>query len=184
MEAKANSEPEALVALVRRAKDGSQGDLEILIGRFQDRIAGFIYSIVGRDDAIEDLCHNTFIKMITGLRGLEKPESFESWLFRIARNVCNDFLRKKKLWRIFVPFEPQHEQIASALPRSDSRLQAFHTAIEGMPANQKELILLLGENDWSYEQLAEITGSSLSAVKSRLFRAREYLRQRMPDDEE
>jgi DNA-directed RNA polymerase specialized sigma24 family protein len=53
-----------------------------------------------------------------------------------------------------------------------------------MPANQKELILLLGENDWSYEQLAEITGSSLSAVKSRLFRAREYLRQRMTDDED
>jgi DNA-directed RNA polymerase specialized sigma24 family protein len=52
-----------------------------------------------------------------------------------------------------------------------------------MPPNQKELILLLAENDWSYEHLAEITRSSVSAVKSRLFRAREYLRQRIADED-
>src|SRR5271169_62460 len=118
-----NPEPEDLGELVRRAQDGSEAALETLICRFQDRIAGFVYSLVGRDDAIEDLCHNIFLKMIGGLPRLKTPESFESWLFRIARNACTDFLRKRRLWRMFVPFEPQHEQIAAYVsPRAESRL--------------------------------------------------------------
>ena len=112
--AEISPEVEDLPALIRRAQDGSEAALEVLISRFQDRIAGFVYSLIGRDDAIEDLCHDIFIKMISGLSGLKNPESFEAWLFRIARNVAMDSLRRKRLWRMFVPFEPKHEQIAEA----------------------------------------------------------------------
>jgi RNA polymerase sigma-70 factor, ECF subfamily len=181
--AEISPEAEDLAALIRRAQDGSEAALEILITRFQGRIAGFVYSLIGRDDAIEDLCHDIFIKMISGLSGLKNPDAFEAWLFRIARNVAMDSLRRKRLWRMFVPFEPKHEQIAEAPRSGDSRVEEFRAALEGMPPNQKELILLLAENDWSYEQLAEITRSSVSAVKSRLFRAREYLRQRVADED-
>jgi len=181
--AEISPEAEDLTALIRRAQDGSEAALEILIARFQDRIAGFVYSLIGRDDTIEDLCHDIFIKMISGLSGLKNPDAFEAWLFRIARNVAMDSLRRKRLWRMFVPFEPKHEQIAEAPRSGDSRIEEFRAALEGMPPNQKELILLLAENDWSYEQLAEITRSSVSAVKSRLFRAREYLRQRVADED-
>ena len=180
--AEISPEAEDLAALIRRAQDGSEAALEILIARFQDRIAGFVYSLIGRDDAIEDLCHDIFIKMLSGLSGLKNPDAFEAWLFRIARNVAMDSLRRKRLWRMFVPFEPKHEQIAEAPRSGDSRVEEFRAALEGMPPNQKELILLLAENDWTYEQLAEITRSSVSAVKSRLFRAREYLRQRVADE--
>jgi RNA polymerase sigma-70 factor (ECF subfamily) len=181
--AEISPEAEDLAALIRRAQDGSEAALEILIARFQDRIAGFVYSLIGRDDAIEDLCHDIFIKMISGLSGLKNPDAFEAWLFRIARNVAMDSLRRKRLWRMFVPFEPKHEQIAEAPRSGDSRIEEFRAALDGMPPNQKELILLLAENDWSYEQLAEITRTSVSAVKSRLFRAREYLRQRVADED-
>jgi RNA polymerase sigma-70 factor (ECF subfamily) len=181
--AEISPEAEDLAALIRRAQDGSEAALEIIIARFQDRIAGFVYSLIGRDDAIEDLCHDIFIKMISGLPGLKNPDAFEAWLFRIARNVAMDSLRRKRLWRMFVPFEPKHEQIAEAPRSGDSRIEEFRAALDGMPPNQKELILLLAENDWTYEQLAEITRSSVSAVKSRLFRAREYLRQRVADED-
>ena len=181
--AEISPEAEDLAALIRRAQDGSEAALEIIIARFQDRIAGFVYSLIGRDDAIEDLCHDIFIKMISGLPGLKNPDAFEAWLFRIARNVAMDSLRRKRLWRMFVPFEPKHEQIAEAPRSGDSRIEEFRAALDGMPPNQKELILLLAENDLTYEQLAEITRSSVSAVKSRLFRAREYLRQRVADED-
>ena len=182
--AEISPEAEDLAALIRRAQDGSDAAMERLIARFQDRIAGFVYSLIGRDDSIEDLCHDIFIKMISGLSGLKNPDAFEAWLFRIARNVAMDSLRRKRLWRMFVPFEPKHEQIAEAPRSGDSKIEEFRAALDGMPPNQKELILLLAENDWTYEQLAEITKSSVSAVKSRLFRAREYLRQRVADNED
>lgn len=169
--------------LVRKAQAGSEVALELLVSRFRDRIAGFVYSLVGNDDAIEDICHNVFLKMISGLRGLKTPDSFEAWLFRIARNACTDFVGKKRWWRMFVPFEQKHEPTVPDLPGTDDRIDAFRAALEELPRAQKELILLLADNEWSYEQLATITGSTVSAVKSRLFRAREFLRHRIVDED-
>lgn len=180
---KTNPEQEHLAALVRRAQDGSEAALEGLVCRFQDRIAGLVYSLIGRSDAIEDVCHNAFLKMISGLPRLRDANSFEPWLFRIARNACNDHFRKERVRRLFVPFELKHEQVTTPEHHVDSRLDGFRVAVEGLPRAQKELILLLAEHDWSYEQLAEITNSTVSAVKSRLFRAREFLRGRETDED-
>jgi RNA polymerase sigma-70 factor, ECF subfamily len=180
---KTNPEPENLAALVRRAQDGSEAAMEALVCRFQDRIAGLVYSLIGKSDAIEDVCHNAFLKMISGLPKLRDAKSFEPWLFRIARNVCNDHFRKERVRRLFVPFELKHEPVTRVEHQVDSRLDAFRVAVEGLPLAQKELILLLAENDWSYEQLAEITNCSVSSVKSRLFRAREFLRGRETDED-
>ena len=180
---KTNPEPESLAALVRRAQDGSEAAVEALVRRFQDRIAGLVYSLIGKSDAIEDVCHNAFVKMISGLPRLRDANSFEPWLFRIARNVCNDHFRKERIRRLFVPFEPKHEQSTAPESHLESRLAAFRVAVESLPRAQKELILLLAEKDWSYEQLAEITNSTVSAVKSRLFRAREFLRVRETNED-
>jgi RNA polymerase sigma-70 factor (ECF subfamily) len=96
-----------------------------------------------------------------------------------ARNTCSESLRLERLRRMFVPFEPKHKQLALVPSDVDQKVAEFKTAVENMPRSQKELILLLLDNDLSYEELAAITGSTVSAVKSRLFRARESLRQSM-----
>jgi RNA polymerase sigma-70 factor (ECF subfamily) len=172
-------EQEGLASLVLQAREGSEAALETLICRFQTRIAAFVYTQVGRDDAIEDICQNVFLKMIWGLAKLKSVESFEPWLFRIARNACRDFIRRKRLWGLLVPFESKHEQLAAVPPAREASLEKFHAALEEMPEGQRELIVLLADNDWSYEELARITRSTVSSVKSRLFRARESLRRRM-----
>jgi RNA polymerase sigma-70 factor, ECF subfamily len=171
-----------LAALADRARSGVESALEELVCRYQDRIAGFVYSLVGREDVIADICHNVFIKMIVNIKGLKAPESFEPWLFQIVRNCCFDHLRKERLRRIFVPFERKHEQVAALPQKPDSRLENFRRALQELPVKQRELILLLQERDFSYEEMAKITDSSLSSVKSRLFRAREQLRRRLVDE--
>jgi RNA polymerase sigma-70 factor, ECF subfamily len=174
---------EDVAVLVGHAQDGVEGALEELVRRYQDRIAGFIYSLIGREDAIADLCHNVFVKMIVNIGRLRTPQSFESWLFQIARNTCFDHLRKERLRRIFVPFERKHEEVAAQpAERADSRLDILRRALGNLPPKQRELILLLEENDFSYEELAQITRASVASVKSRLFRAREQLRRRLADD--
>ncbi|MGO9057080.1 MAG: RNA polymerase sigma factor [Candidatus Binataceae bacterium] len=173
---------EDLAVLADRARTGVESAMEELVCRFQERIAGFVYSLVGHEDVIADLCHNVFVKMIVNIKGLKTPESFEPWLFQIARNTCFDYLRKERLRRIFVPFERQHEQVAAQPDYPDGRLDNFRRALRDLPAKQRELILLLQERDFSYEELAQITHSSVSSVKSRLFRAREQLRRRLSDE--
>jgi RNA polymerase sigma-70 factor (ECF subfamily) len=167
---------EDLTVLVGRAQMGEESAMDELVRRYQDRVAGFIYSLVGREDAVADLCHSALVKMIVSLKRLRALESFEPWLFQIARNTCFDFLRKERLRRIFVPLTSAHEQVAAHAERTDGRLESFRVALAQLPPRQRELLVLLEQQEFSYEQLAQITGSTVSSVKSRLFRAREQLR--------
>jgi RNA polymerase sigma-70 factor (ECF subfamily) len=181
--AKPDIKADDVAELVGRARAGVERAMEDLIGRYQERVAGFIYSLVGREDVIADLCHNVFVKMIVNLKRLRAPESFEPWLFQIARNTCFDHLRKERLRRIFfVPFERKHEQIAAQTERADSRLDAFRRVLRELPPKQRELIVLMEHRDFTHEQLAQITRSTVSSVKSRLFRARDQLRRRLIDE--
>ncbi len=167
------------IALVVSARGGSPEAMEDLIGLYQERVAGFIYAMVGRTDQLQDLSQTTFVKMISGMSALKSPESFEPWLFRIARNVCTDHLRRERLRRMLVPFGQEHEPIEYPRAAAEGRLWTFRKMLKELPPRQRELVVLMGERDWSYEELARITASTVSSVKSRLFRARAFLRRRM-----
>ena len=172
-----------LRAQIEASREGDRHALEEVIRHYQDRVAGFIISIVGRESDYEDLCQTAFVKMALALPKLRSPEIFEPWLFRIARNVCIDHLRRLRWRRIFVPFTREHEQVSVEEPEEGSRTGAFEAALVQLPAEQRELIGLLRERDWSYEELAEITNSSVSAVGTRLFRARARLRKLLKEVE-
>ena len=177
MNSEAVAEPGGGIRLrVDAARKGDEQALETVIRSYQDRIARFIVSIVGRDADYEDLCQLTFVKMSLALPKLRSVDIFEGWLFRIARNVCMDHLRRLKWRRVFVPFTREHEEVPLEEPDDPGRYRAFEAALVELPSDQRELIALLRERDWSYAQLAEITGSTVSAVGTRLFRARSNLR--------
>jgi RNA polymerase sigma-70 factor, ECF subfamily len=172
-----------LRAQIEASRGGDRRALEEVIRHYQDRVAGFIISIVGRESDYEDLCQTAFVKMAFALPKLRSPEIFEPWLFRIARNVCIDHLRRLRWRRIFVPFTREHEQVSVEEPEEGNRTSAFEAALLQLPTEQRELIGLLRERDWSYEQLAQITSSSVSAVGTRLFRARARLRKLLKEIE-
>ena len=181
------SEDGLAVGLVAKSKNGDAAAMELLIEHYQPRVAGFVYARVGDGQAVEDLCQTIFYKMVLGLPRLEDDEKFEPWLFRIARNACFDYLRRRRLRRIFLPWKSGDDQIACTaepVPESedDQRIIAFRRALMLLPKKQRELVALLQDDRLSYEQLAEITNSSVRSVKSRLFRARRQLRKFMHED--
>jgi RNA polymerase sigma-70 factor (ECF subfamily) len=169
--------------LVARSKNGDAAAMESLIERYKPRVAGFALACVGDAQVLDDLCQTIFYKMILGLRRLQKDEKFEAWLFRIARNACFDHLRKQRLRRIFVPWQSAHQEFTSP-PESteDYRLAALRRALKILPRKQRELVALLQDDRLSYEELAVITKSSVSSVRSRLFRARRQIRKSMRDE--
>ena len=178
---------EGLIAgLVTKGKKGDASAMEALIECYQPRVAGFVFACVSDGQAVEDLCQTIFYKMLLGLPRLQTAEKFEPWLFRIARNACFDYLRRRRLRRIFLPWKDADDQLASApvAPESenDRRVNAFRQALTKLPRKQRELVALLQDDRLSYERLAEITNSSVGSVKSRLFRARRQLRKYMGDD--
>jgi len=175
------------ISLVAKSQKGDAAAMEALIARYQPRVAGFVFACVGEGQAVDDLCQTIFYKMLLGLPRLADAEKFEAWLFRIARNTCFDYLRRRRLRRIFVPWQSGENEWASA-PESpadavaERRLDSFRQALLRLPQKQRELVALLQDERLSYEQLAAITHSSVSAVKSRLFRARRHLRESMRDE--
>ena len=170
---------------VERARAGDHAAIRTLIELYQGRVGRFVLSMLGDDSEWEDVAQATFVKMMLGIERLQSPDFFESWLFKIARNSSLDHLRRRSWRRIFIPWEPRHGEIAApARGIEDGRLAQVERALTRLPADQRELILLMRENDWSYGDLARITGASATAVKSRLFRARSRLRALMSNGDE
>jgi RNA polymerase sigma-70 factor (ECF subfamily) len=167
----------ALVDLVRRSQSGDEAAQCELIKAYQRRIAGFVYAITGRSDSVEDIAQQIFIKMIRALDRLQAPEQFESWLFRLARNTCIDHLRRQKLRRIFLPFAPEHENVPEPEGAVDAEeFDALRHALAQLRPQDRALLALVQEGR-SHGEISDALGITVAAVKARLHRAREHLRQ-------
>jgi RNA polymerase sigma factor (sigma-70 family) len=174
-----------LTLTVTRARAGDHAAIHALIEQYQGRVGRFVRSMLGDDSEWEDVAQATFVKMMLGIERLQAVEIFESWLFKIARNASLDHLRRRRWRRLFTSWEPDHGEIAApARGVQDTRLTRLERALTRLPVDQRELILLMRENDWSYGDLARIIGVSVVAVKSRLFRARARLRALVRDGDD
>ena len=168
--------PDETCALVARAGSGDRRAMEQLIIYYQHRVARFVIGQTREAAHCEDLCQTIFVKMVLALPKLRTPERFEPWLFQIARNVCRDHLRARTGWRrLFAAYDASHDAVAAPEPQPDP-VDGIESRIEQLPPPQRDMLRLSLEEQRSYEELAELSQSTVSAVKSRLHRARESLR--------
>jgi RNA polymerase sigma-70 factor (ECF subfamily) len=168
--------PFDIVVLVARASDGERRAAEQLIALYQQRMARFVIGQTGDEAHYEDLCQTIFVKMVLALPKLRDRARFEPWLFQIARNVCRDHLRARQGWRrLFVSYDAEHEAVPAQEP-SRNMSEDIQRNIDRLPEAQRSLVRLSMDDRNSYQDMAQVTRSSVSAVKSRLHRARENLR--------
>jgi RNA polymerase sigma-70 factor (ECF subfamily) len=176
--ARSGREPLLPEDLILRGAGGDRQALAELIARYQTRVASFVIAQTGDRNNYEDLCQSIFVKMVLALPRLRATNRFESWLFQIARNACRDHLRARQGWRrLFVPLEPLHEHApANDSPAGSEHEAGLEQSLARLPADQRDLLQQSLQEKRSYEELARLSKSSVSAVKSRLYRARENLR--------
>lgn len=164
--------------LIARARVGDEQAMEELICSYQNRIGAMVIAIIGSDDDWEDICQQIFLKMILGLGRLKNPELFEPWLFRIARNAAFDHLRRRRTRRFLVPWWKSPALLVGDTPEIEMNTSnaALASAISKLAPADRELMALIGERDWNYSRIGALTGQSVSAIKSRVFRLRRRLR--------
>src|SRR5262245_53487379 len=162
-------------APIEDAIAGSEEALTELIVLYQKRVAGFVLGLTGERDAVDDLTQAIFLKVARSIGKLRQPERFEPWLFQIARNACLSHLRRRKWLSLFVPFSPRDHERAAKEESSDDA-ERLRAALQKLPTSQRDLVCLLFERTYSYEELAALTRSTIASVRSRLHRAKRTLR--------
>lgn len=162
--------------VVARVLRGERESFAVLVRRHQDALYRYARGMGLDPDTAADMVQDTLIKAYAGLATCREPDRFRSWAFRILRNCCLDHL--KDVRRREVPLDTAAagpEPTLRVQPSDETRL-ILGAALDRLSPLLREAFLLRHEAGYTYDELAEITDASPSAVKMRVHRAREELR--------
>jgi RNA polymerase sigma-70 factor (ECF subfamily) len=172
---------EALEAVVERCRTGDERAWEELVDATADDIFRMAVSFTRHRGEAEELTQEVFLKLWQNLHRYTTDSSFRAWAYRVARNLFVDAYRRSREQRQATWVDPEFLEM---LPGGEDphtravrhqRLEMARTALERLPEELAQLIMLRDFADWSYEELANEIGIPVGTVKSRLNRARREL---------
>ncbi|WP_295620787.1 RNA polymerase sigma factor [uncultured Intestinimonas sp.] len=175
--------------LVRRAKDGDQLAFEQLVTDNEKRIYNLCRRMVGDQEDAAELTQEAFLNAWRGLPGFQAESAFSTWLYRLASNVCLDFLRREKRRKslsLTVVSLDQEEAVELEIPdqryapegeleRLEQR-QAIRDGLARLSEEHRQVLVLRELSGLSYREIAQLLGVEEGTVKSRIARARGALR--------
>jgi RNA polymerase sigma factor (sigma-70 family) len=165
------------------AQQGEGKAFSVLVTRYQDRIFRFLLRLVRSRDDAQDLTQDTFLRAHQALAQWRADSRFRAWLFRIARNIAFDRLRRDKLVE-FVMLEddvdlPDTAAGPEAMLETAQRYQLLEAALASLPASHREILLLREIEEMTYDEITLVLDLNAGTVKSRLARARAALQDRL-----
>jgi RNA polymerase sigma-70 factor (ECF subfamily) len=156
----------------------SRGALDSMSELYQRRhrsLFRFFFRLTGRQNVAEDLVHDVFVRMIRYKHTYTAGDSFDAWMYRIARNALADQTKKHRLESPAEGFE--FDAVESNRPdpfetyAKQQDLALLHRAMRELPEDKRELIVLSRFQGLTYEQIGHIVGAETGTVKVRVFRA-------------
>lgn len=181
-------------ALIQRCQANDAAAFNEIVSRYKNRVHNYVCRMVGPGVDAEDLTQDTFVRAYMSIRSFQSRASLNTWLYRIATNICIDFARKNNRTRAMTTsllredneeegeterefpdqrFDPQNHFLNKEL---GVQLQA---ALQSLPEKLRTVVLLHDIEGLAYEEISEIVDCPLGTVKSRLFNARASLRERL-----
>lgn len=163
-----------------KVKDDDLDKLGLLFERYKKPLFGFFYNLNRNQELSEDLVQNTFLRILKYRHLFRGEGDFRTWMFHIARNVSHDHYRKDKLkakdnvedWQDQLI---HHENKSSELEQQDEQT-LLAVAMERLPADRREILLLSKYQEKKYKEIGEVLGCSEGAVKVKVFRALQELK--------
>ena len=191
---KQRTQPE-IEALVERARDGDRAAFGQLVDEYKDKIYNYVARMLNDPSEAEDVTQEAFLRAYKSLPRFRGASSFHTWLYRIASNLAIDVVRKRKrqdpTFSLDEPLESDDGEYERELPdesggpedRTSTRETriAVRRAIMELPEKLRDVMILYELQGETYDDIADILDVPLGTVKSRLFNARNRLKESLQE---
>ncbi len=165
-------------SLIKRFIDGDESTFSILVQRHKEKVRNIIYLTLNNHDLVDDIAQEVFLTVYKNLGSFRFESQFTTWLYRITVNKCKDHLRKIKIRQIFSPIKDSEEELGyETAPENSDIKEIVHKAIAKLPDKLRVPLLLKDIEGLSYQEISESIQCEIGTVKSRIFRAREGLKE-------
>ncbi|MEP6995926.1 MAG: sigma-70 family RNA polymerase sigma factor [Acidobacteriota bacterium] len=178
--------------LVARSMGGDTDSFNQLVLRWERPIYALAYRVIGREEDARDVAQETFLRAFRALKGFKGQAKFSSWLYRIALNLCRDWMRRER--RAPVMQAPEgvdiielagestpSESIEDLVSRHELG-RAVAQAMSGLPEEQRTAIILKEYHGLTFQEIADLLDCPLSTVKTRLYQGLTVLRKQLRED--
>ena len=177
------------LALVRRAKKGDYRAFDLLVLKYQSRVIATVFKYVKEKQLAEDIAQEAFIKSYKSLDSFREESSFYTWVYRIAVNTAKNYIVSSKRREEIImtdlsednnyyPEKPDIDSPQDILNASELRDLIFET-LSSLGEETRTALSLREFDGLSYEQIAEISNCPVGTVRSRIFRGREMIEEKV-----
>jgi RNA polymerase sigma-70 factor (ECF subfamily) len=163
--------------LVLRSQRGERQAREELVRRWEEKLYYYLRRLADNEQDAWDLLQQTWLGVLKGFGSLQDPRKFAPWLYRIARNTAMSRLRKQYAEsRIISEGSEEVEGSEEGLVFRFEQAQAVHAALAQLPLAQREILTLFFLEDFTIQEIVEITNLPKGTIKSRLHYAKRALK--------
>jgi RNA polymerase sigma-70 factor, ECF subfamily len=175
--------------LVARSVGGDVDSFNQLILRWERPIYALAYRVIGREEDARDVVQETFLRAFRALPGFKGQAKFSSWLYRIALNLCRDWIRRQRRAPVMQAPEGVElvdlasergpvESIEDLVSRRELS-EVVADAMKLLPDEQRTAIILKEYHGMTFQEIADMQGCPLSTVKTRLYQGLSVLRRHL-----
>ena len=170
-------------SIIQECFDGKPEAFGMLVDKYKGGIFAFVYGRLGRLQDAQDVTQEVFVEAYRGLHSLRRWESFVFWLYRIARNLCVDWIKTESRRPDSEFIEDQDPNVLES-PSLDSYregqlCESLREALDALPDTYREVLMLHYFGGMAIKEIARAVGASPAAIGKRLSRARSQLREEM-----
>jgi len=170
--------------VIEQARKGDEAAFSQIVAAYRKRILGTISRLIGHPEDVEDVGQEVFVRLYYSLEQLRTPEVFEPWMYRLTVNAAYDYMRRRKRRRESRMSDLSEQQVmmADAVAGGKEREEEVRRAgvrefvqslLEGISEEDRALLILKEVEGLSLKEMEQIYKVNESALKVRLFRARQ-----------
>jgi RNA polymerase sigma-70 factor (ECF subfamily) len=174
----ANSD--GLARIIKGCKNGDSKCFSQVVDLYASRCYGYFYRLTGNRDLSDELLSELFVKLVEKITSY-KGGSFESWLFRIASNIFNDYLRGKQRQKKLLDFhkEQLESEITEPKKSGNEKIDLLQIQLKKMDADTRELIMLRFYSELSFKEIAKMRSEPIGTTLAKMHRGMKKLRELM-----